>query len=172
MDGVVDRIEIVLLGELRKLELAVGRAVLGVNAHLKILLGAVGDDLAEKLRELRRVLGLLKAGLLPVHADLGVALAVRNARHRKVHTDFGALAFKICSQPGDDLLAHIFGNVRAELLANADNMLRRPDLIGLLLDKLGAGDMAYRTFGRGNVAFVNITAYRANPFLHSNFPPK
>ena len=44
--------------------------------------------------------------------------------------------------------------------------------IGLLLDKLGAGDMAYRTFGRGNVAFVNITAYRANPFLHSNFPPK
>ena len=118
------------------------------------------------------MLGLLKAGLLPVHADLGVALAVRNARHRKVHTDFGALAFKICSQPGDDLLAHIFGNVRAELLANADNMLRRPDLIGLLLDKLGAGDMAYRTFGRGNVAFVNITAYRANPFLHSNFPPK
>ena len=60
--GVMDRVEIVLLGQLCELELAVGRAVLGVDTHLKILLRAVGDDLTEELGELRSVLGFLVRG--------------------------------------------------------------------------------------------------------------
>ena len=172
MDSVVQSVEIILLAELCKLELAGGRAVLGFDAHGQVLLGAVGDDLAQKLGKLCSVLGLLKAGLLPVQADLGIALAVRDARHCKVHADLGALALEVCSQALDDLIAHLFGNIRAELLADADNMLRCPAHAFLLLDELGTGNLALGAELRGSISLVNITAYGANPFLHSKFPPQ
>ena len=130
------------------------------------------DDLAQKLGKLCSVLGLLKAGLLPVQADLGIALAVRDARHCKVHADLGALALEVCSQALDDLIAHLFGNIRAELLADADNMLRCPAHAFLLLDELGTGNLALGAELRGSISLVNITAYGANPFLHSKFPPQ
>ena len=63
MNGIVYRVEIVLLGELGKLKFAGGGAVFSVDAHLKIFLGAVGHDLAEKLGKLGGVLGLFKRGL-------------------------------------------------------------------------------------------------------------
>ena len=84
--GVMDRVEIVLLGQLCELELAVGRAVLGIDAHLEVLLRAVGDDLAEELGELRGVLGFLVGGLLPVQADLRVALAAVSYTHLTLPT--------------------------------------------------------------------------------------
>ena len=64
MHGVVDGIEAGGLGALGEVELAGGGAVLGLNAHLEVLLGGVGDDLAEELGELGGVLGLLPGGLL------------------------------------------------------------------------------------------------------------
>ena len=172
MDSVVQSVEIILLAELCKLELAGGRAVLGLDAHGQVLLGAVSDDLAQKLGEFCGVLGLLKAGLLPVQTDLGITLAVRDARHRKIHTDLGALALEVCSQALDDLIAHLFGNIGTKLLADADNMLRCPAHAFLLLDELGTGNLALGAELRGSISLVNITAYGANPFLHSKFPPQ
>ena len=112
------------------------------------------------------MLRLLKAGLLPVQADFGITLAVRNARHCKVHADLGALALEVGSQAVDDLLAHLFGHIRAELLADADDMLRRPAHIFLLLNKLRAGNVALGAKLGGILSLVNVTANRANPFFH------
>ena len=64
--GVVDGIQVQRLRLLRQLELARRRAVLGVHAHLEVLLGGVGHDLAQELGELGGVLGLLVGSLLPV----------------------------------------------------------------------------------------------------------
>ena len=79
VDGVMDGVQVELLGQLGQLGLAGGGAVLGLDAHLEVLLGGVGHDLAEELGELGGVLGLLVGGLLPVQADLGITLAVSNA---------------------------------------------------------------------------------------------
>ena len=171
VDGVVDRIEIVLLCELCKLELACGCAVLGLYTHFKILLGGVGDDLAEKLRKLCCVLRFLKRCLLPVESDLGITLTGCDSAHCEVHTDLGAFAFKIRTESADDLLSYFFGNVCAELLADADNVLCCPALLSLHLGELAAGDLALGAeFGR-SISLVNITAYGANPFFHNIFPP-
>ena len=70
--GVVDGIEASGLGALSKIGLAGGGAVLGLNAHLEVLLGGVGHDLAQELGELGGMLGLLVGSLLPVQADLGI----------------------------------------------------------------------------------------------------
>ena len=69
VDGVMDGVQIVLLGQLGQLELAQGGAVLGLDPHLQVLLGGVGHDLAQQLGELGGVLGLLIGGLLPVQAE-------------------------------------------------------------------------------------------------------
>ena len=59
MHGVVDGVQVVLLGQLGQLELAQGGAVLGLDPHLQVLLGGVGHHLAQQLCELGGVLGLL-----------------------------------------------------------------------------------------------------------------
>lgn len=59
MDGVVDGVQVVLLGQLGQLELAQGGAVLGLDPHLQVLLGGVGHHVAQQLRELGGVLGLV-----------------------------------------------------------------------------------------------------------------
>ena len=97
---------------------------------------------------------------------------MRDARHRKIHTDLGAFALEVCSQALDDLIAHLFGNIGTKLLADADNMLRCPAHAFLLLDELGTGNLALGAELRGSISLVNITAYGANPFLHSKFPPQ
>ena len=79
VDGVMDGVQVLLLGHLGQGDLAGGSAVLGLDAHLQVLLGGVGDHLAQQLGELGGVLGLLIGGLLPVQADLGIALAVSDA---------------------------------------------------------------------------------------------
>ena len=52
VDGVVDGVEIQLLGALSEGGLAGGGAVFGLDPHLQVLLGGVGEDLAQQLREL------------------------------------------------------------------------------------------------------------------------
>ena len=54
MHSVMDSIQVQLLGQLRQLELAGGRAVLGVHAHFQVLLGRSGQHLAQQLGELAR----------------------------------------------------------------------------------------------------------------------
>ena len=76
MHGVVDSVQVQGLGALGQVSLAGGSAVLGLHAHLEVLLGAVGQDFAQEFCELRGMLGLLKRGGLPVFADLGIALAI------------------------------------------------------------------------------------------------
>ena len=161
MHGVVDRVEVMLLGQLRQLKLALGRAVLGLNAHFKVLLGGVGHDLAQQLGELRRMLGLFIRGLLPVEADFRVALAVRDARHRQIHADLAALAREVRAQTVEDLLRAALGY--------ADHMLGRPSALTLLLDKLAGRNAALRALLRRVLAFPNITANRANPLFHTCF---
>ena len=58
MDGVMDSIQAQLLGLLGDSHLAGGGAVLGLDPHLQVLLGTVGDDLAQQLGELGGVLSL------------------------------------------------------------------------------------------------------------------
>ena len=64
MYGVMDSVQVRSLCALRQVELACGSAVLSGNSHLQILLGAVGNDLAQKLSELRCVLSLFPGCLL------------------------------------------------------------------------------------------------------------
>ena len=49
MDGVVDGVQIVLLGQLCQLEFAHSGAVFGFYAHLKVLLGGGSYDLTQQL---------------------------------------------------------------------------------------------------------------------------
>ena len=164
----MDGIEIVLLCKLCKLELTGGRAVLGINAHLKILLGGVGDDLAQELCKLCGVFCLLKTGLLPVESYLGITLTGSNTSHCQIHTDLGALALEVCAQTADDLLLNLGGNICAKLLADTNNVLGSPGLVIGLERELAAGNLALGAELGGRIAFVNIAAYGANPFLHNN----
>ena len=54
MHGVMDGVQVQLLGLQSQLELALGSAVLGVHAHLEVLLGAVGDHFTQQLGKLAR----------------------------------------------------------------------------------------------------------------------
>ena len=158
----MDGIQALLLGHLRQLGLAVGGAVLGLYAHLKVLLGAVGDHLAQHLGKLGGVLGLLIGGLLPVEAYLGITLAVGDPGHGQIHTHLCALALEVGAQTLDDLLVNALGH--------AHHVLGGPGHIaGLGVELLGGG-AADRALLGGAVALMDITAYAANK-LHGNFPP-
>ena len=128
MYGIVDGVKVQLLGLLSQIHLAGAGAALSVNTHLQVLLGAVGQDLAQQLCKLGGVLGLLKGIALPCLGDLGVTLAVSNAAHSQIHTDLAALAVEVLAQTLLDLLGNILGD--------ADNMLGHIGVI-LLLNELG-----------------------------------
>ena len=70
MDGVVDGVQVVLLGQLGQLELAHGGAVLSLDAHLQILLGGIGHHVAQQLGELGGVLGLKNFHLFCFHFSI------------------------------------------------------------------------------------------------------
>ena len=57
--GIVDGIEASGLGALGKISLSGGGAVLGLDPQLQVLLGGVGHHVAQQLRELGGVLGLV-----------------------------------------------------------------------------------------------------------------
>ena len=117
------------------------------------------------------MLGLLQAGLFPVHADLGIALAMGHTGHGQIHTDLGALALEVGAQTVDDLLADILGDIVAKDLAYAHDVLGGPGLLFRLQQELVAADVADRALGGGNITLVNITANRTDPLFHSKFPP-
>ena len=107
-----------------------------------------------------------RAALLPVLADLGIALAIGHAGHGQIHADLGALAGEVGVQAVDDLLLDLSGNIRAKGLAHAHNVLGSPAQLALLLGELGAGNTALGALLGGILALIHITANRANPLLH------
>ena len=160
MDGVVDGVQVQLLGLLGQLELTQGSAVLGVHTHLQVLLGGVGQDLAQQLSKLGGVLGLLQSGPAPVLADLREALAVSHTGHRQVHTDLGALADKVLTQTLEDLLG--------SALRHTDHVLSSPGALSGLLHKLLLGGLTDGAELRSGLTLVNITTDRTNKLLHAN----
>ena len=165
MDGVMDGVQVQGLGLLGQLELAGGGAVLGLDTDGQVLLGGGGDNLAQQLGELGSVLSLFPGGLLPVQADLGIALAVSGTGHSQIHTDLSALAGEVLPQALLDLLGGVLGH--------ADDMLSSPaHLAAGLLNELGAGALAQGADkALGHIAFVNIAADGADILLHKNIPP-
>ena len=165
MNGVVDRVIAELLRALRDRELGGAGALFGVGAHGDVLLGRVGEDLAEKLRELGGVLGLLESVALERLGDLGIALALGLAGHREIHADLGALA--------GEVILEALSNLGVIDLAGAYGVLARPDLLARLdslLLELGAGNSALRALLRRSVTFIYIPANGADPSLHFKFP--
>ena len=171
MHGVVDGVQVVLLGQLGQLELAQGGAVLGLDPHLQVLLGGVGHHIAQQLSKLGSVLGLFQSGPAPILTNLGIALTICHAGHGQIHADLSALAGEVGVQTVDDLLLDLGGNRLAEGLAHADHMLGSPAQLTLLLGELGGGNTALGALLGGILTLINITADRADPLLHSKCPP-
>ena len=168
MDGVVDGVQAVLLGAGGQLELAVGGAVLTVHTPSQVGLSVslhVGlQVLAQQLSKLGGVLGLLIGGLLPVQADLGIALAVSHAGHGQVHADLGALALEVLTQALDDLLGSALGH--------AHHVLGSPGAVAALEDELLLGGLADGAEVGGGVTLMHVTTDGANPLFHVSLPPK
>ena len=173
MDGVVNGVKAVLLRAGSQLELAVGRAELAVHTPSEVLLGGIGhvalEVAAEELRELGGVLGFLVGGLLPVQADLGIALAVRDARHAQGHTDLAALAVEVGHELIEDILLVLFADLVVVLHGlGIDAELMLGGELHLALDflehiALGVAHGALR--GRLGT-FIDITANLADPLFH------
>ena len=104
VDGIVDRVIAELLRALCDRELALACARFSRCAHLEVLFGGVGHDFAQKFRKLCCVLRFLVSIALVSLCDLGIALALSDTRHCKVHTDLGALAREVCAQTLHDFL--------------------------------------------------------------------
>ena len=177
MDGVMDGVQAVLLGTGGQVKLALGGAELAVNTPCQIVLGGglhVGlQILAQDLGELGGMLGFLVGGLLPVQADLGVALPVGNAGHAQVHTHLAALALEVGHQLLKDVLLVFLGDVGVVLHGlGVDAVLMLGGQLAFLHDlELGAVNAAHgalEAFG-DELAFVDITANGAHKFLHNRF---
>ena len=174
MDGVVDGVQAVLLGAGGQIELALGGAVLAVHSPLQIVLGGSGhlglQLRAQQLRELGGVLGLFVGGLLPVQADLGIALAMGDPGHAEIHAHLGALAGEVGLQLLQDVLLVFLGDV-VQLGAHAEDVLSGQLDLALDLGELGAGNLANGAeLGRG-IALMDIPADGTYE-LHTCLPPK
>ncbi len=103
------------MAQVARSNLPCSSAEFAVHAPCEVLFGGglhVGLEVfAEQLGELGGVLRLFVSGLFPVQADLGVALAVRDASHAQVHSDLGALAVEIGLQLIEDVLLVLGGDV-------------------------------------------------------------
>ena len=162
MNGVMDCVKVCSLSSLGQINLAGGSAVLSLNTHLKVLLGGIGNNLAQKLCKLGSMLSLFVSSLLIVQADLRISLSVSNSCHCQIHTNLRALAFEVCSQISDDVLA--------DTLCNTYYMLSSPGhLAFLLLCKFLSGSAANRALLRSCIAFINITTNSTYKLCHSFF---
>ncbi len=88
MYRVMDGVEVELLSERGEVFLASASAVLGIDAHLEVLLRGVGEDFAEELCEFRCMLSFLECIALESLSDFRIAFAVCLAAHGEVHADF------------------------------------------------------------------------------------
>ena len=65
-----------------------------------------------------------------------------HAGHGQIHTDLGALTHEVGVQAVDDLLLSLLGDICAEGLAHAHNVLGSPAHLTLLLGELRGGNTA------------------------------
>ena len=163
VDGVVDSVEVQSLSLLGQVHLAGAGTALGLCTHHQVLLGAVGDDLAQQLGETGSMICLLVGIALVSLGDLGVALTLSHASHCQVHTDLAALALEVGAQTIDDLLRNALS------LADAHNVLGDVGVAGLL-DECGSGSLADRAL-LGDGAFSDVATDGANVLLHKIYPP-
>ena len=174
MDGVVDGVQTVLLGAGGQVKLALGGAELAVNAPGQIVLGGglhVGlQILAQDLGELGGVLGFLVGGLLPVQADLGVALPVGNAGHAQIHADLAALALEVGHQLLEDVLLVFLGDVGVVLHGlGVDAVLMLGGQLAFLHDlELGAVNAAHGALEAFGDVFLFAGDIRSNIVLRSD----
>ena len=172
VNGVMDSVEVVLLGELSKVELALGSAVFTVDSPLEVLFGAgghIGLELgAEELCELCSVLCFFESSLFPVKSDLRISFSVSDACHAKIHTYFGALTLEIGLELVDDILLVFFVVYSIEVHTYAEYVLSCKSSALFHYLELGSGALAERaniSFGDG-FAFIHITANGAYKFFH------
>ena len=84
MNGVVDGVQVLGLGQLGDAELVLAGASLGGHTLLEVGLG-VPNYLAQQLGKFGGMLGLFKGVALEGLGNLGIALTVGLARHGQVH---------------------------------------------------------------------------------------
>ena len=161
VDGVMDGVKVLRLGEFGDAELVLAGACLGGHAFLKVGLG-VPYDLTQQFGELGGMLGLLKGVALEGLGNLGITLTVGLARHGKIHAHLRAFALEVCLESGED-----FG---VNALGNTDDVLGGIGYFLVLLEflELLGGLFTLRTFLRGCVTLVYITAHGTDPFFSHN----
>ena len=176
MHGIVNGVEAVLLCAGGELGLAVACAEFALNAPCEVLFRRglhVGLEVgAEQLGELRGVLRFFVSRLLPVQADLGITLAVRDARHAEVHTDLAALAVEVGHQLLEDILLVLLGDVGVVLhglAVNAELVLGGELQLTLDLFEHIALGVAHGALRGSLGAFIDITANLAKPLFHSYY---
>src|SRR5699024_10321478 len=160
---VMDRIKICGLCTFCKIKFSGCSAVLSVYTHLKVLLCAVCDNLAQKLCKFSSMLCLFPGSLLPVKADLRITLSVSNSGHCQVHTNLRALALRVSAKVSKDVLAYA--------LCNAYNVLSSSLSVSCLLFELLSRCMTDRTLSRSCLSLVNISTYCTNKFFHDLLLP-
>ena len=151
VDGVVDGVVAQLLRALGDRQLARAGARFRRDAQFEVLLGRIGDALAQQFRELGCVLRLFKRIALVRLGDLGIPLALGDARHSQIHADFGALALEVRAQTVHDLLVQplrdadfvLAGKLDLRRIVDGDELRRLAD--GADLDIVGDNFAADRT---------------------------
>ena len=161
VNGVVDGVKVLGLGELGDAELVLACAGLGCHALLEVGLG-VPNDLAQELGELGGVLGLLKCVALEGLGYLGISLTVGLAGHGQIHADLGAFALEVCLESGKDFGVNALGDTD-DVLGGIGYFLVFLEFLELL-----GGLFTLRTFLGGRVALMYVTAHGADPFLCHN----
>jgi hypothetical protein len=120
------------------------------------------------------VLSLFISGLLPIQADLRIALTVSDPSHAQIHTNLGALAGEVGLQLLQDISLVLSADavvVLDGLLINTILMLSSQSHLASHLLEHRCRHVADRTFSGSGLALSNITADSANPFLHCVKPP-
>ena len=161
MNGIMDSVKVQGFCTLGKIELTSGSTVLSLYSHFEILLGGIGNNFSKELSKLRSMLSFLKSCLLPVKTDFRIAFPVSYSCHGEIHSNFGALTFKVSTEILDDVFRGTLGNTY--------HMFCSPCLLVFIhYSKLGSGSLTDRTYLRSCFTFINITTYLTYKF-HNSF---
>ena len=112
--GVVNGVIAELFGAFGELELAGAGARFRRDPHFEVLFGGIGHNFAQQFGEFGGVICLFIGISLVGFGDFGIALALGDARHRKVHADFGTFAHEVVLQTLHDL--GVFHNAVAHVM--------------------------------------------------------
>ena len=162
VNRIVNGIEILLLGNARKVHLAFACAVLGIHALVEVGLG-IPYNLAYELCKLGCMLGLLPCVTLEGLGNFGITLTVCLTAHRKVHAHLGALAHEVVLKTLPEFGIRTFA-ITEFVLGN------EIELAAVLynLNELVLLCFAYRALIGCLGTFVDISTYGTTPFFCHN----